>query len=61
MFGIGSYIMNALRCIGRVGRKSCALRELEMIDQSALNDLGMSRGGLIGLSHGSRAGRCAAY
>jgi len=32
-----------------------------MMDQSALNDLGMTRGALIGLSHGNRAGRCAAY
>lgn len=42
-------------------RRARALRELELLDQSALNDVGMSRAALVAMSHGRRAGGCAAY
>lgn len=61
MLGFAHTLINALQPICRGGRKSRALRELEMMDQSALNDLGMSRGALVDLCHGQKAGRCAAY
>ncbi len=42
-------------------RHARGLRELELLDQVALNDLGMSRGALVSMSYGKRAGRCAHY
>lgn len=61
MAQIAKWICGSLSRICRGNRKTRALRELEMLDQSTLNDVGMSRAALVSLSHGYQAGRCAAY
>ena len=52
------------RCFRRMRasrRRAKGLKELELLDQAALNDLGMTRATLVGISYGKDAGRCAAY
>lgn len=61
MFAIAKIIISGLSRICRGGRTSRALRELELLDQSMLNDLGMSRAALVGRCHGRDAGQCAAF
>lgn len=61
MFSIRKIIKRALRPICVLGRRERALRQLESLDQATLNDLGMSRGELVSLTHGHVAGECAAY
>ncbi|MEM1297720.1 MAG: hypothetical protein AAGH68_00475 [Pseudomonadota bacterium] len=58
---IAAWMARKIRHISNARRRARALRELELMDQSALNDLGMSRGVLVAMSHGRHAGRCAAY
>ncbi len=54
-------ILSVMHYIFHSGRKTRALRELEMLDQTMLSDLGMTRGALVSQYHGRRAGRCAAF
>lgn len=53
-----------VRRVGRVisdGREARTLRQLERLDQSVLNDLGVSHVALVGMSNGHETARCAVY
>lgn len=43
------------------GHRARSLKQLERLDQATLNDLGMSRVELVSRTHGTAAGKCAAY
>lgn len=61
MTGIADAISTYLQYARDGRRRARALRELELMDQAALNDLGMSRGALVSISYGHGAGKCSAY
>ncbi len=61
MIWIAEVLAHSMRERSEQRRRARALRELELLDQAALNDLGVSRAALVSMSHGQEAGRCSAY
>ena len=55
------WITQFIEGLSAAHHRARALRELELMDQTTLNDVGMSRSKIVSLSHGDEAGRCAAY
>ena len=61
MIRIAEWIKACFARKRRGRRQRMALRELEKLDQAALNDVGLCRGALVTVTHGHRDGQCAAY